>query len=356
MGPFRIGFVGTGPDPDDPGPGGYAMAYRHADAYRSIDGCELVACADIVPEHGEAFADANGIPETGIYTDHETMLAEADLDVVSVCTPPDVHEPIVVDCAGADLTAVHCEKPMADTWGAAKRMAAACRDNGVQLTFNHQRRFGKPFRQAKALLDEGEIGELEQVQFGAGNLYDYGSHSFDLCGYFADEAAPEWILAGLDYRTKEVYFGMHNANQAIAHWRYESGVQGMAATGSGASLVSAHHRLVGSDGVIEIGVDDGPSLRINRDSDAGWSVLNTEGEGVHGSIFIERALREVLRSVERGEPSTLRAENALRATELIFGAWESVRSRRRVDLPLEIEDNPLVSMIETGDLDPAPAE
>lgn len=38
------------------------------------------------------------------------------------------------------------------------------------------------------------------------------------------------------------------------------------------------------------------------------------------------------------------------ATELIFATYESARRRARVHLPLDIEDSPLVSMLESGDL------
>jgi hypothetical protein len=51
----------------------------------------------------------------------------------------------------------------------------------------------------------------------------------------------------------------------------------------------------------------------------------------------------------------LDASNALIATEIIFGAYESSRRRGRVDFPLTIEDNPLAAMVENGDLQPAAA-
>jgi hypothetical protein len=46
----------------------------------------------------------------------------------------------------------------------------------------------------------------------------------------------------------------------------------------------------------------------------------------------------------------------LQATELIFASWESARRRGRVDLPLEIEDNPLEDMVEAGQLGPEKRE
>jgi 3-hydroxybutyrate dehydrogenase len=59
---------------------------------------------------------------------------------------------MVLDAASADVRAIHCEKPMAPTWGEAKAMHRAAAQKGVQLTFNHQRRFLEPFRLARRLL------------------------------------------------------------------------------------------------------------------------------------------------------------------------------------------------------------
>ena len=151
-----VAFVGTGPNPAEPVWGeSAAMAYRHADGYRRPDDCDLVACADIVREHGEAFADEFGIDAGHVYEDYEEMLAEAQPDIVSVATPVPTHADIVVDLIeSGSPSAIHCEKPMADTWADCERMAAAAADADVQLTFNHQRRFDPRCRSAKDLLDE----------------------------------------------------------------------------------------------------------------------------------------------------------------------------------------------------------
>jgi len=143
MARLRVGIIGTGRKKDRPDITGFFMAYQHAAGYQALpDQCELVACADIVIENAQAFAEATGIPAEGVFTDYHAMLAAANLDVVSVCTWPHLHAPMALDCAVAGVQAIHCEKPMADSWGAARLMAQECERRGVQLTFNHMRRFG----------------------------------------------------------------------------------------------------------------------------------------------------------------------------------------------------------------------
>ena len=73
MSKLRVAFIGTGPNPDKPGAMGYAMAYRHADAYRTLPDIEFVAAADIKPENGQAFCAKYNVPE--FFTDYNAMLA-----------------------------------------------------------------------------------------------------------------------------------------------------------------------------------------------------------------------------------------------------------------------------------------
>jgi len=374
-----VAFVGTGADPDDPGQDGFAMAYRHANGYERLDDCRLAACADVVPANARAFAETYDVPDDRVYEDYERMLHEAEPDVVSVCVPPAVHAEIVRGAARTGVpAAIHCEKPMATTWRDALGMARACKEAGVKLSINHQRRVGPIYREAKSLVDDGTVGALRRVEWSAKNLFDSGTHQFDLANFFADDADVEWVLAALDYSEENRWFGAHNENQAIAQWRYETGVYGQATTGRTADALGPRVRLVGTDGTIEVGADDGPPLRV-RTGDGSWSAIDA-GENLWGDArydlprnalyalgerlpvpglptrpdypsHVDRAIASVVGSVRDGGQSPLRAERALDATELIFAAWESVRRRGRVELPLEIRDNPLEAMVEDGVLD-----
>jgi len=352
MATFKVGFIGTGKKPVKAGPQGYGMAHQHAAAYQALPECEIVACADIVEENAKAFAEIFHVPR--LYTNHQEMLAKEELDIVSVCTWPHRHAPLVIDAAVAGVKAIHCEKPMADTWGACRLMAQECERRGVRLTFNHQRRFGAPFRKAKALLDKGEVGDLVRIEFGAGNLYDYGSHNFDLANYFNNEITASWAICQIDYRDENLIFGAHNENQAFALWQYRNGVFGVASTGMGASFIGAHHRLVGTNGMIDIGATNAPVLRVRRFGDKDWEVIDCGNEGLHGPGYIERAIADIVRALREGGESELCARHALNATESIFACWESVRRRARVELPLMIQDNPLNDLVERGELKPKP--
>ena len=42
----------------------------------------------------------------------------------------------------------------------------------------------------------------------------------------------------------------------------------------------------------------------------------------------------------------------MNAMEIIFGCYESSRRRARVDFPMDIDDSPLIAMLDNGDITP----
>jgi predicted dehydrogenase len=308
-----------------------------------------------VPGNLEAFCDEYGI--AGRYLDHQEMLAQAELDVVSVCVWPHLHARMVIDAAQAGVRAIHCEKPMALTWGDARRMAAACEERGVQLTFNHQRRYGKPFRKAKELCDSGAIGELVRLESFTSNLYDWGTHWFDMMFYFNGDVPAEWVIGQIDGRGGRQIFGAQVEGQGLSLIRYQNGVYGLMVTGQAyvdpavaTREQRCGNRLIGSEGTIEVGVQGGPLLRIrNRDSGRAWQEIDVGAPETWADV-VGAAIQGTVDALLAGREPELSARKALQASELIFATYESSRKRGRVDLPLEIEDSPLLSMIASGEI------
>jgi len=357
---YDIALIGTG-SPDKASLGkGAAMAYDHGNAYRGIETCRLVACADLVREHAAEFAAEFDIPDEHVYEDYLTMLREVEPDMVSVATPVPTHDDIVVDVAETGIVdAIHCEKPMSDTFGGCRRMHRTCEEHDIQLTFNHQRRFDRRWQKARELLESGEIGGLKRVEMSAKNIFDWGTHLVDLANSFNGERDAKWALAGLDYREENVRYGSHNENQALVLWLWENDVYAFASTGRGAGtdLVGCKHRLLGTEGVIEA-VGEAADVRVRRTGEDTWEEIDLDTETterVGDTEAIPRGIRHAVEHIGTDTPPENCSANALRTMEMIFGAYESVRSRSRVAFPLDIDDNPLEAMVESGDLRPEPA-
>ena len=109
------------------------------------------------------------------------------------------------------------------------------------------------------------------------------------------------------------------------------------------------NRVIGSDGVIEVGVTGGPHLRYRLAGEKTWTDADTAGANCHGPGFIDRAMADVIACYQEGRKCQLDASNALIATEIIFGAYGQPPARPR-RLPLLIDDNPLAAMVASGDL------
>ncbi|MEZ4707091.1 MAG: Gfo/Idh/MocA family oxidoreductase [Caldilineaceae bacterium] len=346
MAQFRVGIIGCGRPWRSEGATGFGMSHVHALGYIESPDAEIVALSDIVEENAKAFQELRGGDR--IYTDYHEMLATANLDIVSISTWPHLHAQMVVDCAEAGVRAVHCEKPMATTYGDCKRMVEACKAHGTQLTFNHQRRFLPVFRKAKALIDEGAIGEIQRVEGNCPDLFDWGTHWFDMMFMYNNETPAEWVIGQVDMRNHRVVFGVTLEGQGLSHFKFQNGVHGLLTTGGG-SQHRMLNRIIGAEGMIEVGLSDEEPLRMWGKGQSQWHKVEVEG-GIHGMDAVQLGVIDLVDALKNDREPELSGDKAFRATEIIYATYESSRRRARVDLPLEITDSPLHAMLDAGDL------
>jgi len=347
MGKFRVGIIGCGRPWGDAGRSGCGQAHMHILGYKESKDCEIVAAADIKKENLDKFTAEYTIPKG--YLDYHEMFAKEKIDIVSLCVWPKLHGPMTFDSVDAGVKAIHCEKPIAPTFGEAKEMVECCAKKGVQLTFNHQRRFGKPFRKAKELIETGAIGKLERIEMYTHNLYDWGTHWFDMMFYYNNEEPVEWVMGQVDGRGSMKIFDALVEGQGLSYLKFKNAVFGFMSTGFGRSEACAH-RICGSDGVIEVWVKNGPAVRLkNMETKGEWKTFEVGLADDVKHDNIQTVLDLVVALKNKREPM-LSGRKALAATELIFATWESARRRGRVDLPLNITDSPLVTMVEEGEL------
>src|SRR5688500_2530789 len=145
---LRVGLIGTG-----------TIAFSaHLPAIRKLrDTLELVAVADIREENAARAAREFGAEAH--YTDYHALLARGDLDFVDICTPEFLHAEQTEAAATAGVHVI-CEKPMCNTLDEADRMIRACEAARVKLMIAHSRRFTGRYREIRAAIERGEIGEV----------------------------------------------------------------------------------------------------------------------------------------------------------------------------------------------------
>lgn len=342
---LKVAIIGCGRPQISPL--GFGMAHRHMAGYVASGRCTLAAVADLNRDHAEKFV-AEHNPSAAIFSDYRAMMAAIRPDLVSVCLWPHLHAEVVTTLAPFRPRAILCEKPMDNHWDAALRMHAACRDHGVLLAINHQRRFNLPIARAKELLENGDIGRLLRLEGAWGNLADAGTHVLDLMFFFNDDTPADWVLGQIDLRDATRVFGAINVGHGLTAFRFRNGVRAVYHFGKDHRDLGALLRLTGERGEIEIGFD-APWLRIRRAGQADWEIIDT-GENIHDDQAIYRGIAELLACLDTGAVPQLASERALRATEIIFATYASAGRRARVDLPLPPGPCALLAMLASGEL------
>src|ERR1043166_5504676 len=93
--------------------GSQFQADIHAESFRLMpDEAEVVAVASPTPGNAEQFAKKHQLPR--FYTDYRQMLAEPDIEMVTIAAPNALHAQMTIDAAGAGMHVV-CEKPLCMT-------------------------------------------------------------------------------------------------------------------------------------------------------------------------------------------------------------------------------------------------
>lgn len=327
---MRAGIVGCGA-PRRVGDEGFAIGRSHARAHAAA-GIELACAADIDRANLARFGADFGVSR--LYGDYGEMLEAERPDLLSICTPVGLHAEIAIRAARAGVRGILCEKPFTLGMGDADRVLEACREHGVQIALNTQRRFGEPWLTAKRLLDSGAIGRLlcfEGVCQGW-DLMEWGTHWVDMCRFFHDGAAAEWVLAQADCTQGKRRYGHVVETDAVISVGFAGGGRGLFFMGEHAPA-GTYNRLLGSDGLIEIGL--GCPIRWMGVGTAGW----VEPE-VPALDEWAASVRALARAVETGVEPPHGAANARAVHEIIMAAYESAASGSLVALPLGARDYP----------------
>ncbi|MEM3048382.1 MAG: Gfo/Idh/MocA family oxidoreductase, partial [Candidatus Bathyarchaeia archaeon] len=101
---------------------------------------------------------------TRYYTDWRDLVKDPEVEIFDNGAPNRLHaEP----CIAAAERGKHviCEKPMAATLKDARRMCEVARETERMLMIHHQLRWLPTYHHARKLIERGEIGELQSVEF-----------------------------------------------------------------------------------------------------------------------------------------------------------------------------------------------
>lgn len=270
----------------------------------------LIALCDSDP--GNLKAAAAELPVSCLYTDYREALANPAIDAVVVVTPTKFHKEIVI-AAAEHKKHILCEKPMALTPADCEAMIAAAEAHGVKLQVGFMRRFDAGFRQAKEIVEAGEIGDVVLVKsltrgpsepkpwmfdmtLGPGPIGEVNSHDLDTLRWFADSEVESIYAIGANFRSPEAAGQYPDYYDTVSmNMTFENHVLGAV---DGAQYVQygydARAEILGTTGCILIGSQNNQSVltaskngKISRTAMHSWTWLFREAYVNEARDFIE---------------------------------------------------------------------
>src|SRR6266576_3109903 len=145
-----VGIIGVSPV------WGWA-ATAHIPALRALPNYEIRALSATSPEAARAVGEAFGVG--AVFSDHEDLVAQPDVDVVAVTVKVPHHRELV-SAALAAGKAVYCEWPLGRGLDDARAMAALAAGQGVRTVVGLQARQAPAIEFVQELLRDGYVGEV----------------------------------------------------------------------------------------------------------------------------------------------------------------------------------------------------
>ena len=156
------------------------MGRRHLENLLNLQLDVVGLCDPIEAARLDARAHAN-LAESCLFADPYKMLAQARPELLIISTTADAHADLTCTAAEHGVSLIMCEKPMATSIAAARRMLDVCARHGARLAINHPMRFMEQYNVPKAMLDSEQFGGLKSVHVAGGNfgIAMNGTHYFE---------------------------------------------------------------------------------------------------------------------------------------------------------------------------------
>jgi predicted dehydrogenase len=158
---LRLAVIGGGP--------GSFIGAMHRQAARLDDHYELVAAAvSSDPGRSRTAGSSLGVAPERCYPDGNALIEAEKLradgaDVVAIMTPNDSHFTFAMQALGAGFDVI-CDKPMTNTLQEAVTLHRKVQETGRVFCLTHNYTGYPMVRQAKAMVSEGQLGEVRLVQ------------------------------------------------------------------------------------------------------------------------------------------------------------------------------------------------
>jgi len=345
----RVGLVGSG-----------FVSEIHALAFKQVRGAVVSAVASPTEGHADVFARKYGIPHA--FTDYRQLLDLKELDLIVLGLPNDLHCQVCLDAAEAGKHIV-CEKPLSMNLAEADRMIAACKNAGVKLMYAEELCFAPKYVRLKDLAREGALGQVYLVKqsekhdgphspwfwdvrrSGGGVTMDMGCHAFEFFRWMLDKPKVLDIYADM----KQVLYSGRTDGEDSSHIlvTFEGGATGLAEESwVKKGGMDDRAEVFGTEGAAYADMLYGNSIRTYSEKGYGYAVEKAGStRGWSFTMYEEiwnygfpQEMQHFVDCVREDKPPLETGEDGRAVLEMIFAAYQSAASGRRVALPCHSPD------------------
>ena len=320
----------------------------------------IVAVCDILPEAMEALLAKHGLEnDLSIkrYTDYKQMIAENDIELISIATESGSHAEIALHCIDNGVHVI-IEKPMAMSIDDAEEIIRRSEKKGVKVSACHQNRFNVAVQELRQALEAGRFGRLSHGSIhvrwnrnqgyytqapwrgtwaqDGGCLMNQCIHGIDLLRWMMGDEVEE--VYGVTKQQFHDYLECEDIGMAVV--KFKNGAVG---TIEGTTNVYPKNLeetlyLFGETGTVKIGgtstnnidvwnfADESEADQKNKGLQEATS--NVYGNG-HTSLFAD--VMDAIRTDRKPYVDAVAGRNAL---EMILAIYQSAATGKSVKLPL----------------------
>jgi UDP-N-acetylglucosamine 3-dehydrogenase len=323
---LRIGVIGLG-----------WFGEIHCETILGVPTLELAALCTRTPARLKALAEKFGVKKT--CRDYRDMLADKDIDAVSIVTMWDQHtEPAIAALEAGKH--VFLEKPMASTVTDCNRIIAASKKAKGILQIGHICRFNPRYRMAKQAIDAGKIGRIvalssrrnipaawtPEILNKIGPIVGDAIHDTDLMLWFTGDRVASAYAQTVSVR------GLKHPDIGQTMYRFQGGATATLETvwcmpEKAPFDIDERMSIIGTEGIIHV-QDTFPNLGIVS-SDKLHSPDTTywpKFDGVRGGALRDEFAYFADCALKGKIPAIGRPEDAAAALEATLAAEESART------------------------------
>lgn len=340
---IKIGVIGCGK----------IAQVRHIPEYAANPHVEIAGFYDLNRERAEELAEKYG---AAAYASYEELLADGEIDAVSVCVANNAHAEISIAALKAGKH-VLCEKPMAVMLEECEAMVAAAKEAGKYLMIGQNQRLAKAHVKARELIAEGAIGKVltfrtifghggpetwsvdpgksvwffDKSKAAMGAMADLGIHKTDLIQYILGEKIVETqaVLTTLDKRDDSgELIGVDD--NAVCIYKMESGAIGtMTASWTYYGAEDNTTVIYGTKGIMRLYDDPKYSVKViyadGTETDYQIDQIQTNDNQTSSGVidlFVKSLVEDVAPEIS--------GESVLHAMRAVFASIRSSKEGRAV--------------------------